>query len=293
MSTAQLSSKKIVTLASAPTPGQNTNALVCVGSSLFYDNGTALVPLDLQGDWAGRTVTDADATSIASPSPDNVVYMSSTAAHSYTLGTGFALNKMIDVVQLGTAAVTVLAASGVTLVGPYVVSNAISTKYAGQVLTFIQRGTNTWQVIGGAPLACPVVSWKGFSSNTVNIGAGAFTNISLSELYNVGGGYFAYGVTYVAPYTGLYQTVGALRIQDNAAPINVGIGINSYSGDSSDFYWSTNASPSTGTPRWTFQYGNQMLFYASDQIRLFTYVDSSGGANIVAAMMAIKLLELR
>lgn len=47
MSTAQLTAKKIVTFSSAPSAGANSGGLVIVGSSLFYDNGTLLVPLDL------------------------------------------------------------------------------------------------------------------------------------------------------------------------------------------------------------------------------------------------------
>ncbi len=298
MSAPQYVSKRLVTFASAPAAGQNTGCLLEVGTaapySLFFDNGSALVPIDLQGDWAGRTVADTDSAALRTlAANDNVLYLNYAAAGAFTFSTTPTqpLNKLVEVVPIGTAAVTITAGSGVTFVGPYVSGGNVVTTGAGRAISFIQRSANTWQVIGGAPAPTPIVAFKTYAGSAQSIGAG-FTTVVLNSTpaINIGGGGWD-GTYYTIPVKGQYHCIATGRGDDAQSRFNLGIGVNTSNMDSSDFFWFVNNTTDSSANRNTMVYDNKVVFNIGDLVRLFMYVDSngSGNRNIGAQSLSLQL----
>ena len=285
MSTSQLSGRRLVTFAAAPAAGANTGCLLEVGAAapyaLFYDNGSALVPIDLQGDWAGRTVTDADAVAATN---DNVVYMNSAVAHNFTLNTMPAqpLNKLIEVVPIGTGTVTIVAGSGVTITG------ALTSRGQGKPISLIQRSLNTWVAIGGNDAVFFSGTAGGTQASIYN-GAQAFNTVTVTDnIVNIGGGTYSGGIyTIPAGQGGIYHIIASLRIGDSVGPFNVGVGVDTANTDTPNFYWDTNPNPSTGTNRKTFQYNSKRSFAAGAGLRLFSYSDTNSNPAFWAAALSI------
>ena len=285
MSTPQYSGKRLVTFTSAPAAGANTGCLLLIGAaapySLFYDNGSALVPLDLQGDWVGRTVMNADGVTAAN---DNVVFMNNASTQAFTVNAtpAFGLNKLLELIPIGAGAVTLTAntGAGVTFEG---LNFSGSSIVITRPVSLIQRALNTWRVIG-----VPDIKYQIKVNCSNNVGAG-FTTITInSTAFNKGGFVVNGDSTVTIPATGLYDCTGTLRGDDNASPRNVGMGIGTSNADSGDFYWDINAQTGSGYNRKTCQYHNIIAFNAGDYVRLFAYVDS-GTMNLSGQMVLNKI----
>lgn len=288
--------------ASAPSPGANTGGLFRVGTGLYYDNGTVLIPLDLQGNWASRDVAASDNFG-GGTTPvgvnENIVY--ATAALTLTMRPAsvlaFPINKPIEVAPIGGVAVTLAAATGVTFIGPNVVNNAITTTTP---ISLIQRSLNTWYVVGGAPAsassAFPTLFFSAIAGGGLNPifeGNGSFKTISLGDgIVNIGGGTWD-GSIYTVPAghtSAVMEFAGQLRIADSyGTAVNVGLGIDTSNSDSPNFQWSVHSATYNGTNRNTFRYYSKRgVFNSGDQIRFFNYTDGTASAQYIAAALSIQ-----
>jgi hypothetical protein len=96
---------------------------------------------------------------------------------------------------------------------------------------------------------------------------------------------------YTVPQTGLYEFEGSWRpnADNTITSVNIGVGIDSANVDSANFHWRTIASGAS-TNRATLTFRRMGKCVAGDQMRFFTYVDTSSGVTIGARRFAGRLV---
>ena len=209
--------------------------------------------------------------------------MNSSIAHNFTVNTSPTqpINKLIEVIPVGTGTVTIVAGSGVTI------SGSLTSRGPGKPISLIQRSLNNWLAIGGND-AVFFSGTAGGTTATIFNGSQAFNTVTVTDnLVNIGGGVYSSGIyTIPAGQGGLYHIIASLRIADSVGPYNIGMGVDTSNADTPNFYWDTNPNPSTGTNRKTFQYNSKRSFSAGAGLRLFNYSDC-GSASFIAASLSI------
>jgi hypothetical protein len=265
-----------------PAGGTNPDSLSVSAHVLYFDDGTNQVALGAgaTGDGYGRTITDADATLAAN---EGVVYMASSAAHTFTWATNatvpLPLNEPVEIISTGTGVVTVEAPTGVIFYGPGVTGSAGS--YAvdvpvGKALSFVQRATDEWRVIGGATVAPFIRCTLGTGppvAQTIPASTLPFVKIGMDTVVKAVGGFTSSSLSspfITIPKTGTYLVIASVRTEDGQSVRNVCLGAGTtFTGGVND-YWDDSV-----VSRYTINRTWFLPFSAGDQVALYTYSDGA------------------